>query len=93
MKNLKDFFEKFRLICCDTWGEPIEAWFECVGQMNKRGLLIPEKYEYHPGLGNGTDKESYWYELYEATSDEMLVIIGEFLFRYCRLLKHFRKDY
>lgn len=88
MKTLKEFIDEYRLVCTDTWGDAMEAWFECAGQLNKRGFLVPANWEYGAPLGqNGTDESSYWYELFENTEDETLVKIGNFLFRYCQLLK------
>jgi hypothetical protein len=93
MKNLKEFLNEYRLICSDSWGDAMEAWFECAGQMFKRGLDVPNEWEYRPALGGATDSESYWYDLFENTSDETLLTIGNFLFRYCLLLKRHGKDY
>lgn len=94
MKTLKEFLSEYRLMASDTWGDATEAWFECAGQMYKRSLSIPTKWQYRPGLGgDGTDTESYWFELFENTSDEVLLTIGKFLFRYCELLERNGKSY
>lgn len=94
MKNFKEFKNEYRLICCDTWGNAMEAWFECAGHLHKRGLSIPSEWEYRPGAGgDGTEKDSYWYDIFKHTNAKMLRTIGNFLFRYCQLLKHFGKDY
>lgn len=94
LNSLKEFKDEFRLICSDTWGNALDAWFECAGQMNKRGLLIPYEWEYRPGLGgDGTDEDSYWFELFENTNDDLLINIGNFLFRYCQFLRHCKVDY
>ncbi len=90
---LKDFKDEFRLICTDTWGNALDAWFESVGQMNKRGLPIPNKYEYRAGIDpvgcndKGTDPESYWHEMFENSNTEDLVKIAEYLFRYYDFLR------
>jgi len=91
--TLKKFKNEYRLICTDTWGDAMDAWFECAGQMNKRAMEIPRTWEYRPGLGIGTDTESYWYELFENAKANELVQIGRFLFRYCQYLKFKGKDY
>jgi hypothetical protein len=92
--TIKEFKQEYRLICSDTWGNAMEAWFECTGHLNKRGLYIPAEWEYRPAMGtNGTDEESYWYELFEVATDEQLIIIGDFLFRYCEYLRFKGKDY
>ena len=94
MKTLQSFKDEFRLICCDLWGDALEAWFECCGQMNKRGILIPECWDYFPGMGgDGTDIDSYWHELFEVVSTRLLKKIGDFLFRYCQFLKFKKMDY
>lgn len=92
--TFKGFKDEYRLICSDTWGNAMEAWFECAGQMNKRGMPIPPEWNYRPGMGSdGTDEESYWNEIFEGITDEMLVRIGQFMTRYCQFLKFKGVDY
>lgn len=96
MKKLKDFKSEFNLVNghLDVWGGAMEAWFECAGQMNKRHLPIPLEWQYKPALGtDGTDQESYWFELFENCSDELLIEIGNLLTRYCQYLKYKKVDY
>ena len=85
--TIKVFKSEYRLICTDTWGNAMDAWFEAAGQMNKRALPIPKEWEYKAGLGNGTDTESYWFEMFENLTDTELINIGNFLFRYCQFLR------
>lgn len=93
-ENLKSFIKEFRLICSDSWGDAMEAWFEATGQMYKRGLDIPAEWLYRPALGSdGTDSESYWHEMFEETSDEVILQIANLMCRYCDLLKRNGKDY
>lgn len=92
--NLKQFKDEFRLICSDTWGNAMEAWFECAGHLNKRGEDIPNEWQYRCGMsGDGTDKDSYWYSIFKNTSTKRLRVIGGFLFRYCQYLKMKGIDY
>ena len=97
--SIKSFKEEFRMICADTWGDACEAWFEAVGQMNKRGLPIPSKYEYNAGKDfqgsndKGTCPDSYWHEMFENSDTEDLVKIAEYLFRYCDYLRFKGIDY
>lgn len=92
--NLKKFKEEFRQMCNDTWGDAVDAWFECAGHMYNRGIDIPYEWEYSPGTGgNGTDEDSYWYDLFKKITNEELIKIGNFLFRYCQYLKFKGKDY
>lgn len=97
--TIKEFKNEYRLICYDTWGNAMEAWFECAGQMNKRGLFIPSEWEYKPAMDfpgcndKGTDPESYWHELFEVASDEQIIIIGDFLYRYCEYLRFKEVNY
>lgn len=94
LNSFAEFKNEFRLICCDTWGDALDAWFECAGHMNKRRLQIPASWGYSTGMGsNGTEKESYWHSLFSNTSDNLLVQIGSFLFRYCQYLKFKNVDY
>lgn len=92
--TIKQFKQEFRLVCNDTWGEAMGAWFECAGRMNRRGLDIPHEWQYRPGMGSdGTDKESYWYSLFGRCGNKQLQAIGNLLFRYCQFLKHKGIDY
>jgi hypothetical protein len=95
MNSVKEFKNELRLISdTDVWGTSVEAWFECAGHMNKRGLHIPSSWEYSQGLGgDGTENESYWYELFEAAPDNVLINVGNLLFRYCQFLRYKGKDY
>lgn len=92
--NLKEFKNEFRLICSDTWGNALDAWFECCGHLDKKGAKIPAKYEYRKGASNdGRDKDSYWFSLFRVCTVTQLRVIGEFLFRYCQYLKFKEVDY
>ena len=92
--NLKSFKNEFRLICTDTWGDAMNTWFECAGWINWRGIPTPKEWEYSPGLGgDGREEDNYFYELFESSSDEELIAIGNFLFRYCQYLKFKEIDY
>jgi hypothetical protein len=91
--NLKQFKQEFRLICSDEWGDAMDAWFECAGRLSIRGLNIPDNWEYRTGLGSPCDRDSYFYSLFKESTTKDLRIIGNFLFRYCQMLKHQGKDY
>lgn len=92
--TIKQFKAEFRLVCTDTWGEAMEAWFECAGRMNRRGINVPYSWQYRPAPGtDGTDKESYWYALYARCGNKQLIAIGNLLFRYCQYLKYKGIDY
>jgi len=92
--TMKKFKNEFRFACSDTWGDAVEAWFECAGQLFKRGEQIPDCWEYSPVLGSdGTDENSYWYELFENAKTVDLIVIGNFLFRYCKYLKFKKVGY
>lgn len=94
--NLKQFKFELRLVSGkhDLWGNAMEAWFECAGRMNRRGLNIPVEWQYRPALGSdGTDKDSYWYSLFGRCGNKQLQTIGNFLTRYCQMLKYYKQDY
>ena len=91
--TLKEFKNEFRLICSDTWGDAMGAWFECAGRMYKKNMQIPEKWEYRPGLGDPCEPDNYFYSLFAHSSKKQLQTIGNFLFRYCQMLKYYGKDY
>lgn len=94
--TLKQFKQEFRITDYkyDPWGEALSALFECVGRMNKRGIDIPNEWNYRPGMGSdGTDKENYWYSLFGRCGNKQLAAIGSFLFRYTNLLQRCGKSY
>jgi hypothetical protein len=88
MKTLKDFTDEFRLISYDSFEDAKEAWFEAAGQMNKRGLAIPNEWAIDFRGGDGTEPDSHWHEDFEQCTDELLIRIANFTFRYCRFLQH-----
>jgi hypothetical protein len=90
--SIKEFKAEYRLICVNTWGSALEAWFECAGHLFDRGEPIPSEWCYQP-KGLVTDPDCWWYEIFDTTITEDLREIGEFLFRYCRYLKHKGIDY
>ncbi len=94
--QIKDFInsfkDEFRLMCTDSWGCAMEAGFEATGQMCLRWLDIPKEWEYKAGL-SPTDDETYFHETFENCTDDELIAIANFLFRYCQMLKHYGKDY
>lgn len=92
--TIREFKNEFRLVCTDTWGDALDAWFECAGRMHKRGLPIPDNWKYFPGIsGDGTEKDCYWHTLFARCGNKQLTNIGNFLFRYCQFLKYKNVDY
>lgn len=85
--TLKDFKDDFKLICTDTWGAALDAWFECAGHMHSRNLPIPNEWEYNVGGGDGMDPDTYFHELFQNASDLELIAIGNLMFRYCEFLR------
>jgi hypothetical protein len=78
----------------DPWGCAMEAFFECAGRMNKRGMDIPYEWHYRPGMGSdGTDKDNYWYSLFARCSNKQLAAIGNLLHRYTSLIALAGKSY
>lgn len=92
--TLKEFKNEFRLICSDEWGTAMDAWFECAGRMYKKNMPIPEEWNYRPSpFGDPCEKDNYFYSLFAHSSKKQLIEIGNFLFRYCQMLKYKGKDY
>jgi hypothetical protein len=85
--KLKEFINEFRIICTDSWGDAVEAWFECAGHLYNRNTNIPSEWMYSPGAGDGMDEDSYWHELFKNATTEELETIGAFLTKYCHLLE------
>ncbi len=85
--TLKEFKNEFRLVCTDTWGTAIDAWFECAGHMYERSIQIPAEWEYRPGLFGGTEEDNYFFPLFTECTETELQKIGGFLFRYCEYLR------
>lgn len=94
MKTISDFKNEYKIAFSgDFWGSAMDAWFECAGHLNNRGLSIPSEWEYSPGLGGGMEPDSYFYDIFNDCDDELLINIGNLLFRYCQFLKYKRMDY
>jgi hypothetical protein len=94
--TLKQFKKEFRLTDYkyDPWGECMSAWFECAGQMNKRGLYIPHEWQYRPSpLGDCTDPENYWYSIFAHCGKNQLLAIGQLLHRYDQYLRFKGRNY
>jgi hypothetical protein len=93
--TLKVFLQEFRLVGApDWWASSMDAWFEACSHIWWRGIHVPSKYQYSPGMGSDPrEPDSYFHDLCNEASDEALMEIAEFLFRYCQLLKHHGKDY
>ena len=96
MRTIKEFKTEYNIVSdkCDNWGSSMMAFFECAGQMNKRGLNIPYEWAYSPGMGSdGTDVDSYWYDLFEESTDSVLCNIGNLLHRYTQYLEFKGESY
>jgi len=94
--NLQQFKNELRLtdIKYDPWGCSMEAFFECAGRMNKRGLHIPPEWNYKPGIGqDGTDKDSYWYSMFARCGNKQLLAIGNYLYHLTSILEKAGKSY
>lgn len=87
--TFKDFEGEFRLMLgVDNWATALDAWFEAVGQMNKRSLFIPDEWLFTaPMGGDGTDEDSYFNSCFESMDNDTLVYSANFLARYCHLLE------
>lgn len=85
--TLREFKSEFRLIST-SWEDALDAWFECAGRLYVRGLKLPEEWQYKPSPQGGLcSKESYFYHDFKSCPTKDLRIIGNFLFRYCRMIE------
>lgn len=94
--TLKQFKNELRIVGVkiDPWATTMDAWFECAGRMNRRGLDIPAEWNYRPGMGSdGTDKENYWYSLFARCGNKQLLTIGNYLHRLTTALDKAGKSY
>jgi hypothetical protein len=97
-KLIKDFKDDFRLISIDPWATAIDAWFEAVGQMYLRNLPIPTKYDYKPGIAGNTrdgvlNSNNWFHSIFDNMSNDEIVIIAEYIFRYCKFFKQYKTTY
>lgn len=91
--TIKQFKTEFRSMCTDTWGDALDAWFECAGRLYVRGLKLPDEWEYRPapaGRKYCVDKECRWYLEFRYLPTRELREIGCLLFRYCRWIKYWQ---
>lgn len=89
MNTILDFKNEFRLRSTDLWEDVKEAWFEAVGQMNKRGLPIPPEWQYEPApcrpdgsAHDGTEPDSPWHEMFAGFDDATIEKLAHILTRY-----------
>ena len=84
----KNVIEEYRMFSDsgDPWGSAMAFYFDIVGEMYHRGLQIPEKWEYSPGLGS-RDEESFFFDLLEGVPDDCLCRLGVLFNRYTRFLE------
>jgi len=86
---LVQFKESFRIMTDNPWSDALDTWLEGIGHMYQRGIDIPNKYEYVlPKYGKVTESDSLFHEMFIIYSNEEVIFITEFLFRYLRFLKH-----
>ncbi len=90
-----DLMQEFRLFYDggDSWGTTMAWWFAIAGELNERGLYIPDAWKYRPGLGGGKDPDAYETEICEAATDDGLQLFGRAITRYAAMLKTAGKDY
>lgn len=79
--TLQKFIAQFQAMGCNTYVDTKEAWFECVGRMNRRDLHIPREYGYINTDGDGTDKTCRWYKTFAKCSNKQLQEISAFLWQ------------
>ena len=91
--NAKQFKIELDAACTDEWGNTMEAWFECAGQMYERGMDIPIEWEYKPSPLGATEEDSEFHYTFLECSNAQLKAIGNLLFRLCAKLKRQGKDY
>lgn len=92
--NLREFKSEFKLMCGESWGDILEAWFEACGVLYDRGVALPAKYKYRPGASpKQTNEDNYFFDMFQNSSDDELLTIAEFCFKYAMLLKKYNKDY
>lgn len=86
--NLQQFKSEYRMMCNDTWGCAMEAWFECAGWLYSMDVSLPLEWEYSAGIcGDGREPDCYWYDIFSTLDRDQLMDIGTFLFRYCQYLQ------
>ena len=79
--TLKEFKQELRIV--GATDNALDTWFEAVAQMWVRGLYIPKKYCYSPGVSSDPREEgNYFYELFNESTDVEITQIAEFLFNY-----------
>lgn len=72
---------------CDPWGTAMQAHFDVAGEMWNRGLDIPSKWEYSPGMGTPAIDDDSARGIILGLTDEELEALGSFLNRLTDALK------
>ena len=90
-----DLISEYRVAVCsgDDWGDCMGALFDIAAELYLRCQWnVPQHWEYKPSP-NLRREENYFAGVCRDTPTKELIRVGNILFRYLRLLKHFGKDY
>src|SRR5580658_5603886 len=86
--DLQEFKTEFRAECSNVWEDAIGEFYECAGQLEDRRCIYPRAWITEQGLWpNNWLRAPLFSDEFRDTSDEDLLVIGSFLFRYLLLLK------
>ena len=79
----------------DIWSSAMDAWFECAAHLYYRDIPVPGEWKYKPGTGviDPRDPDTVMFNYFSDATDDDLIAVGKFLFRYCRYLKYLKKDF
>lgn len=90
----RQLMQEFRLNCGgDAWGETRGWWFAVAGEMDDRGLAVPDEWRYRPSPMGGVNPDAYETPFCAEASDEALLLFGRAMNRYAGILKRSGKDY
>ncbi len=86
---------EYRLCNCgDSWGDAMHWSFTVADELYSREGFTPEHWKYKPSiLGPSNDPDNYATQQVIEVGTDTLIMFGELLHRYCRLLRHLGKDY
>lgn len=86
--NLKQLFiNDFRVMCTDTFKDAKECHFEALAHLHYRNIPIDSNREYYNPISDDRNEDNYFFEFFSNYSDDELIIVEKFLYRYLRYIK------
>jgi hypothetical protein len=93
--DLREFKNELKMLLgSDNWATCLDAQFECAAHLWWKSVAVPYEWEYSPGaVSDPREPDNYFYELFDLTEPDILIEIGNFLNRYCEIMRKAGMNY